>query len=295
MSYIPERFGMLALPVYNPDMEVGTGKYETAYTLLESGGAIDQIDEDDIARPGVTTITYTGTLEAATRELLTVALDNLRGYVGTRARLYARVLTETSVLSEGRYIGTGELRWRWARLVSVQMKRRPGSIRHQDVVFTWQSESPWWYGTHYGTWYLDAGNDLDAGLYLDTGITVTLSASPVTYSLVNNGNRPIEDIRFVLAVKTTNCTAFGIATATADLDFTGTVLANKSLVIDTGQQSVLNDNVDAYDHPDFDFGAGHVIDPWIRAAKSATTVITFTNTGAGVTSTVDLAWWEQWA
>lgn len=286
MSYLPERFGTLTLPTYDPDADTSTGKYETAYTALESGGAIDDLDEDDIARPAVTGISYGGTVEADTRELLTDALDALRAWVGVRAKLYARELTTTP--------GAGEVRWRWARLVSVGARRKPGHPLHQEVTFTWASESPWWYAHHHGGgWVLDDGKLLDEGYFLDESDIVTLNVSPKTYALVNPSNRPIEDIQFTLDVKTTNCTAFGIATASTDLDFTGTVNAAKALVIDCGAQSVRNDGVAAYD--DLAFGAGHVVDPWTRAERSATTTYTFTNTGAGVTSTVTLDYWEQWA
>lgn len=75
------------------------------------------------------------------------------------------------------------------------------------------------------------------------------------------------------------------------ITFSGTILANKTLVIDTGTMQVTNDGVDAYDDltlsPTADLAAWFALEP-----GSNTITVTFTGGGAG--KQISFSYYEVW-
>lgn len=277
------RFGTLDLEHYNQVDTIGSGPTPTSYQVLPDGGALDRFGDRQM-NPGaverVKSLRLRVSTETSAQEYM--ALLSLRG---KRDRLYRRLVD-------------GSIQWIYARLVEVTAQRSHEQTRFrvlQDLDLRFVTEESFWRGDLRSTWYLDDGHYLDTGLYLDSALTFSLASSPavITANLADEiGMAPTRAMVLTISAGSADMSNITIArTGGETLTFAGTILANKSLVIDTGTMQVLNDGVDAYANltlsPTADLAAWFVLLP-------GDNTITVTYSGGGTGKKIDFTLYEAW-
>jgi hypothetical protein len=177
--------------------------------------------------------------------------DGLRALVGKYDKLWV-------------LMGDTTQRWRYARLLSAKASLQAGFGTYQQYDLTFQFFSSYWHGA-------------------DRSSSGAKAGSPFT--LDNDGNRAITDAVLTWTPSGSSSTTFTLTvTGITQISYNDTVVAGKSLVIDCGKRSVLNDGANAYtDH--FTLPAPHTIDDWLRIEPAGISVILATDAAGGM-----LAW-----
>jgi hypothetical protein len=161
-------------------------------------------------------------------------------------------------------------------------------------VYTFAVPVSHWNGRGYADWTLDDTPQIyfDTGYYLDTGnYEGNLVSSPDAFTITNQGNRRVTNVIVAIIAGNSAITAVTLTMGSAQLTWTGTLGANKQLLIDSGSYRVTNDGANAYSG--LTFGASHTIDDWLRVEPGANT-LTFTWTGGGTGSHFTLNMWDGW-
>ena len=242
-------------------------------------GGYDHQDDSEV-EDGPADITKRYTIYATTPEEVQTQLDALRALRGKRYKLWARTYGD-------------EVRFLWARLRRVDYRRTNRNFNSQPVSLTWRVGNQHWRGHDHTDWDLDEGYYLDDGLYLDDdGYTFTLNTAPKFVTVTHGGNRATQDVRFTITAGAAPITVLTISCGDAEFTYTGTVAVGDQLVIDCGEQSVLNDGVDAY--AGFSLGASHGIEEWILLEPGANE-IEIARTGGSTNSTLLVEFQDRWA
>lgn len=280
MGYSFERFGAITLPEYNREMNMAPVAAVQRIVATAAGA----FDADGSGRAGQQ-FPHALTVEAIVFEEaaadLRAALDALRAAVGTRAYLYRRADDDSTVHRA------------LCRLASMDVQRSYEQRRaYQPVTLQFLQLSAW-QGASSAAWTLDDGELFDDGLLFDaTSYAWSIGSSLTIRSVTNGGNLPVMDVVFTITAGATGLTNPILTGGGMDLRWTGTIAATKSLVIDCGVLSVLNDGANAYSG--LTLGANHAIEAWCSLAPGATDIelaITGTLTGA----TWGVSFRDRWA
>lgn len=194
---------------------------------------------------------------------LQMLTDDLKSKIGVRGTLWRRRMAD------------GALSWKRARLLQV---RHSEDVQKASVVS--QVESV--FETDMVGWHVESVSTVTKAVPsgVMTGITVS-----------NDGALTVED-----AVLRVQCTANtitqvqvnGLSTG-IDLMWTGSINAGKTLEIDAGRYTVLNEASDQY--AGLVLNAGHTVDGWLPL-EPGPTLLTVTLVGGAGNVTVE--WYNQW-
>ncbi len=280
------RFGTIDLQHYNQVDAIGSGVTPTAYQNLPEGGALDLFGSQQ-KHPGAVERSKSMRLTATTDAALETIFMQLLALRGKRERLY-------------RQTSSGDIHWQYARLVEVTAERNYEMAkfkRLQDISLRFVTQEAFWRGDLGGVWYFDSGEYFDSGLAFDSGQVYSLTTSPTSFAIsvgtvTDAGRAAIRAVRMAIDAGASSMSAITIArTGGESITFSGTILANKTLVIDTGTMQVTNDGVDAYDDltlsPTADLAAWFALEP-----GSNTITVTFTGGGAG--KQISFSYYEVW-
>lgn len=242
MPYIISRFGGTVLPQYEGSNDVGAGEAQTAFVEMIGGGVFDALGDED-ARRVRRQITKKGEIVATDAVNFRTQVNTLRPLLGTRDQLW-------------RTWDDGTEEWVEARFISLQAERPAGNILHQEFAMVFEVLSEQWNATSQST-----VND-----YLDT--------TPVNIVLTNNGNALVRNAIITLTVPATisltSVTKLLFSAGNAEFEYTGSLIANDVLVIDTGARSVTKNGSD--DYGNFSLTSNHAISEWLRLAAGANTL-----------------------
>lgn len=281
--YTLYRFGTLTLPDEMPTDDNSTAPYSSAGIALSTGGAFDSFGSDQSYPAGTYKLTKACSFHFTSSATMRTYFNALRAMTGQKTFLF-------------RQWDSGVVEWVMARLLRVDAEREVENKYHLEATLEFEIYSHYWHGSYLGAWTFDAGYYFDTGLYFDSGgDSVTLNVSPKSFTITISGNAIINDPTITVTAGSANITALEIKNTTtghlAEIDFTGTITASESLVIDCGAYTVENDGSDA--ESDFALGSTHAIEEWFRLAPGANT-ITVTITGGSTDSTIDFDYYEGW-
>lgn len=275
------QFGTYTLPLYNRRDQISTGDAGGSLTALVSGVSYDHYGTDQ-APESTMTVSASWEIIETTAAAVQTERDAIRALLGKRQRLWART-------------PSGSWRFVWARLARVRMERRIEYIYYQPVEATFEVAQPGWNGDGHGApWYLDAGEDLDEGLFIDNLDQWLPSSSPLTMTVNNGGNRTVSDVILTVTAGSDSisnirvvCTAQGV-----DWTYSGTVAAGDVLTVDGGARSVLNDGSNAYSG--FALNAGHAVADWLRLAPGNNTVVVTFSGNTSDTAIFNMTYYDGW-
>lgn len=274
------QFGTYVFPLYNKRDTLGPGDSSGSLLELPGGGAWDGY-QDDEAPERPTTYSTAFEIVAATAALVDTELGYIRARRGLRRRLWATM-------------ADGTMRFCWARLARIRHERAWRNTLFVPVELTFEVPNPGWNGTGHGAqWRLDEGEVLDAGLYLDYDAAVALEADgSTTITLANGGNRTVNNVVISLTAGAASISNIRFQLSPCDFTFTGTVAAGKTLDIDCGTRSVLNDGADAY--ASLTLGGAHSVADWLQLAAGSNDLVMTYSGNAGGDATVELEYYDGW-
>lgn len=279
------RFGFIDLQHYNQVESIGSGATPTAYQQLPEGGVLDLYGGQQ-KHPGTVERSKSMRLSASTEAELESLYFQLLALRGRRDKLYRETVS-------------GDIHWQYARLVEITAERSYEQTKYkriQDISLRFVTQEAFWRGDRGGTWYLNSGEYLNTGLALNSDQTYPLTSSPTNFTISigasETGRAAIRAVRLDISAGASSMSAVTIARAGGEsITFSGTILANKTLVIDTGTMQVLNDGVDAYDDltlsPTADLAAWFALEPGDND-------ITVTFTGGGTGKEISFTYYEVW-
>lgn len=189
--------------------------------------------------------------------------------------------------------------WCYARLMQVRAPWQYQRKTMQPLELLFYVMTPWYEEYCAGAWYLDDGEDLDAGLYLDgsCSVQVTLDESLNVTQLSNGGDAPTNNISVTITAQTSNITGVTIliaaGTVTCCVVWTGTLAIGKTLVINGLNHKVTNDNAPDTGTTTINTTV-HTANHWLELAPGLNTV-TITRVGGGATSTADFLYSYCWS
>lgn len=280
------RFGQTSLEYYNQVDSIGTGATPTAYQNLSDGGALD-LYGDQQKNPGAVERTKTMRLTAATEAALETLFLQLLALRGKRDRLY-------------RQMSGGDIHWQHARLVEITAERSYEITKYkriQDVTLRFVTQESFWRGDLGGLWYFDTGEYFDTGLAFDSSRSYPLTSSPTTFSISvgavsDAGRAAIRAVRMEISAGDAGMSAITLQRVGGEtIGFTGTIAANKILVIDSGTMQITNDGVDAYD--DLTLSPTANLAAWF-ALEPGPNNISVAFTGGGVGRKIEFYYYEVW-
>lgn len=231
--------GMLDLPEFEPVDDLDAGGYRSQLQDISTGGAYDPSQGERLRR-SARTIRRSGLLLTTTVDALEASYNALAATSGLDGRLYGQ--------SEGGSLAVHTQ----ARMTIDQGRRAPRDIyRYQgywalDIAMSFELSRPIWKGTRHGTLLkpLDTLTGLDLEIPLDDlADTYTLSSTPITLSIPNNGTAEVDDAVLTVLPSGSDLTALALSCGKAAWTWTGTVKAGNSLIIDSGNASVAQQTV----------------------------------------------------
>jgi len=284
------RFGSVTLDQQTNQVDtIGSGETPTAYQMLPEGGALDLFGTQQ-KHPGTVERSKSMRLTIPRGASLSVLNDlylNLLSLRGKRDRLYRETVN-------------GDIHWIYARLVEVTAERSYEQARYQriqDVSLRFVTQEAFWRGDLGGIWYFDDAEYFDSGLAFDSGQTYALTTSPTSFTVTlgaasDAGRASVRAVRMSVNAGASAMSAITIArTGGESITFSGTVLANKTLVIDSGTMQVTNDGADAY--ASLSLSSTADLASWF-ALEPGGNIITVTFTGGGTGKQISLAYYEVW-
>lgn len=289
MPYRLTRFGLVDLSQAAGRSDVGPAPAFEATVPLVDGGAFDPFGTETAPQALPYVLSYQAEFVETTVTALWTAFAALAALTRKRNRLWRTRSAD------------GAQHWCWARLLSMPAQRTWRNLYWQDFALEFQVWSRWHGTAHGGAWNLDAGYLFDSGLYLDdSGATVLDGASPEVLTVNNGGDLAVDDSGITVTATSSAITYLKItgydqetpAVIQTEWEFTGTIAAGTSLVVDCGDWTVLNDGVDAYGN--FALTANHVIAPWLRLHPGNNTINVYFTCGDAA-STITLTYSDGWA
>jgi len=271
--------------IYDPEDEIQTVQAALALFQAIGGNVVDGWGSG--RTPGnPPEVTRKGVLVADTRDGLHAVYYPLRTLVRQRSRLWRR--RDSEVYSMGLD------HWAIARCVSVSegTVRRAGNAYHLPVSVKFQLISPCWYstvlhGVEANKW-ADAPTEFDE-FTLDGG---ELEGAGDSVVVTNGGSIPCTDaIISVTAAAGSPVTAITLSANVCQITWTGTLSENKTLIINCGAKSVLNNYNPAYSG--LSFGVQHHTHEWFILEPGVNT-ITATATTGGTNPVITFSFSEPW-
>lgn len=276
-------FGSTELPVGAAKHRAGTMGTRLRLVKVLGGGVYDADGSSQAAPDLPFELVYECKAVGATTAALRTTLDGLRALRGTEARLWREAFSN------------GDRQWALARCVSVDYDTEPknshGTFQALTMVFLVKTL---WRGVLHGAaWYLNTGRYLNTGLYLNMADRVALDTTSKTITVTNGGNTYTDEVLLTLEAGATPVTGLTITCGSCQLVWSGTVAANKSLVIDCEplRRSVLNDGVAAYAL--LDTGGAHASEVWMRLVSGANSMVV-ARTGGGADTYLTIAFSDAW-
>lgn len=287
MSFI--NFGVISLVNYEQSSDIGTGRAVSSNTPLQGGGSIDDFGSGQTFA-GVKKRNNKSIVLKSTAENLDLYLNQLKKLRGTRNKL-----TKTDA--------NGDTVFNYARLTEVKENKTTKESRlnvkkAQSINLTFVCDSDTWFGDINESWKINDGELLNDNLVLNGGDLVDISSSPETHTITitqDNLESKIDTRGPVFTFSVPAGETFSSMLIGNDqggsLLFTGTVAAEKQLVIDCAASRVLNDGVDAYDDLTVTF---NTLSPhtWMAFLVGANE-LTFTHDGGGGAITVLIEYTEE--
>lgn len=273
------QFGTYVLPVWNKTDDLSPGSSPGALLELPGGGAWDGYGTAEAPEPSNVVSTQFEIVKTTAAAVQTER-DRIRARRGFLRRLWA----ETP---------SGMLRFVWARLARIRMERDRRYQFYQPVKLEFEISNPGWNGGQHGTpWTFDSGYLFDAGTFFDRDDVWTPAASGATYTITNEGNTTQDEIILTITAGATSINTIRIRCGDCDWTYSGTVNANKSLVVNTATRTITNDGADAYSG--LTLNAGHIVADWLLFDTGNNTVtINYAGNGS-VDATVTFDFYDRW-
>jgi hypothetical protein len=262
--YRLSKFGSNTLPGYDYDWTAGTAETVQAIVAGVGGAAFDAYGFGDAPSVLPFTVNYKCAVVSATAAIMRTTFDLWRSLRGQQLKLYRTAEDDATE------------QWAWARLMQVQASNSPSNQKMlwQPLELVFQVMSTWNGADHSEDFALTAG---------DT----------TACAMDNDGNVPVADCVLTVTAGDAAITALTVTIgAMCSFTYDGTIAISKSLVIDCGAFSILNDGADAY--VDFELGAGHTVLEWLRLEPGETTVAVAI-TGGGTGAEAVFVYYDAWA
>ena len=277
-------FGTTALPQYDAAFSIGPAPAEVATAGLVGGGVYDAYGTGRARQKYPLALRYACSVVNVSESASRAEINALKALIGTRAKLWR---TEAGAAIPNRH-------WCWARLVDVDDSMR-AKMPHWivPVVLNFTIMGRWCGLAHSGGWYFDSGLYFDDGLAFDSDEKTTLTTSPQTVVVDNDGNMAVRDA--IIMVKAGNAPItylkIGISGVT-EFYYDGTIATGTTLTIDTEVKTVLNVAASAWNN--FHLTANHKVADWLVLEKGNNSVVV-TTTGGGTGSTIEFRYSDGWA
>lgn len=257
MSYWVVRFGDKDLPRCNAVQDNGMPEIAPAYSQFPYGGVFDAYGAEKARVSLPFPIPVEGTIHLRRQ----MELYDWRALHGVRDTLYRRrdgAAFEESIT---------------ARLMSLKTMRSYVNPEILELQFQFDALEEYWSGE-------------------DQTFTEAFWQSPQVIPAPNEGNAIQRNIVITLTADGSAITFFSMASALTRFEWTGTLAAGNSLVIDVGAKTVRNNGVDAY--AGFSLHTLHRVAEWLRLPPGDNN-LTIWRTGGLATTTIQLAYKDAWA
>ena len=263
MAYIIERFGdvwstAVELPTLDGKQPRGIRGIEGSMIRLPGGRAYDWRGGEQ-APIAPEEVTIEGTWVAASVAAMETKHAALLGLAGQRSKLW-------------RSNGTNQ-HWRTARVLSIDAPVEAGFATWMSYTMRLELAAMPWQGTAQSP-------------------NAALDTSPKVVACANSGNaRVTNPVVTVTAAGSTITVVRVRVVGVSDIQWSGSLAAGQSLVIDCGKRTVRRAGADAY--AGFSLLAGHVVSDWLRIEPGVTAVQIY-RTGGSAASTATVAYNEGW-
>lgn len=279
MAYVIYQVNTLVFPGYDSTNDVGSGKFAGSLLDLPGGGAYDAMGSEQWKRRA-TPISRDCSLVTDTAAEMRTRYNALRALCGQKVRLW-------------RLWDSGELEWCWARMGEITAMRPGNQLYSLQMTLNFVMTSPCWYGLHYGEWLFTDPPEVWFGngfVFGDTTLTA-LIGSPITLVLPNGGNASVSNAVITVTAGTAAIQPVTISCGDCEFSYYGIIGAGRSLVIDCGAWSVINDGVS--DYANLVLTTSHRSDDLFRLAAGDNTV-GVNNLGGGTGSTIAFKYSGGW-
>lgn len=213
-------FDGLALEQYEIEDDIPLEFVSTLRTLPGQAGAYDSEGYDQFRSPLFITRSYE--LVSDTYEDIDDQLDALRARANQGRGWLVVEMRDTTE------------RGTWAKLKRVFAPYNHEFLQHLPVQLTFEVTWPWFEDTDQ-VWYLDSGELLDDGLTFDSNYSTRSGAGSLT--ITNTGDDVIRRGLIVVKGASTN-PKIENQTNGYSIQYTGTIPAGQTLIIDIGAQQV---------------------------------------------------------
>lgn len=277
-------FGTTALPQYDAAFSIGPAPADVATVGLAGGGVYDAYGTGTARQRYPIQLRYACSVVGPSESTVRAEINALKALIGTYAKLWR---TEAGAAIPAR-------QWCWARLVDIDDSMR-ARMTHWNVpiAMSFMIVGPWKGLQHRASWTFDSGLFFDAGLAFDSNEKTTLTTSPQTIVVDNNGNLPVRDTVLWITAGDAAITYLKIGvTGVTEFYYDGTLAAGAKLTIDCETKSVLN--VAAAGWNDLHLTANHKVADWLVLQPGNNNVIV-TTTGGGTGSTIEFRYSDIWA
>lgn len=243
-------------------MDIAAGTADSPLVMLPGGRVFD---------PNGSTKTYRPTAQFSARVLLVgSAATRQTNFNAWQAKIgKVGTLTRTGD-SSGTHIIT-------ARLLSASINRLVANYQVNPMTLVFQAVSFPWEGPT---------------TFVVFPTSMTVSTNVYNYTMTNGGNADFKKVTFALAPVGGSMTLLHLDNATtgSSLSYNGTVLATKTLAIDTGARTVKNDGVNSYAY----FTAPTTFEDWFYLQPGANQ-LNYYATFAGTSVTISVSFKDAWA
>lgn len=273
MAYSITHFGKRSLPSLNGSTPIGAGGSRLSFQLLATGASV-RLTEKGKAAPAEHIIRVRATLVADTLEEWEAATRALNALRGTEDRLWRR------------WLGSGTREWCHAELTDVQCVHEHNEKLEATYELTFYRKSASWFGKYHGAPVALSngqvlGDDDPLGVIAELH---ALDASPKVFTVTNGDHTYTTVHNAIVTIKAGDAdfTFVKVACGAAEWQYTGTIPAGQSLVVDVAEDTVELNGADAY--ANFAITVNHKLAPLLALLPGANQVtVTFTGGGAGAT------------
>lgn len=289
MGYYLSRFGNTQLPITEPITEMPTAPAQEG-AVATLGYGYDAFGGDTAPAVFPYPLQYRVVVVGTTAAAYMSTINELRAHARKRNYVY-------------RTGQDGAVHRALARLEQVSAQDSVETFNAVELAFRFLIWSHWENDWNAGEWWFDQPTEhaplpqlyFDTGLFFDAaGVTTTLTTSPQPIVYTLGGNVAVDDAIITITAGSAAITAVTVACVDRRFSWTwtGTLAIGKSLVIDAGAWSVLNDGADAW--AGFAFNSGHSIEGIAHLAAGANSIVV-TLTGGGTGSTFGVNTPDRWA